>query len=140
MSPKEILRRYQEWYAGKFNEEAPLTEEISLRNFGHVAYCKAVIAIAATFKYDCDKMISYCDFVFKSWSETTGVGATIRYFPNWLASQSMIDQFNEALRSARIKKKSESHPTYSDHGGYGKSRDKPLVLGEMHGKGNKVSP
>jgi len=134
LSAKELLGQYQEWYKVKFSEEALLTEEIFVRNFGHILYAKLMLAIYAILKYDVDDLFLYCDFVFKSWSETSGHGATIKYFPNWLASQAMIDQFGQSIKTAKIKRKTESHPTYSDHSYVGESKDVVFVpSGVMYG-------
>jgi hypothetical protein len=135
LSNKEVLKRYQEWYKVKFNDSAPLTDEIMLRGFGHILYAKAIIAVYTTLKYNIDDMLRYCDFVFNSWSNVTGTGATVRYFPNWLASSAMMEQYRDSIKTAIIKKKSEIHSTYSDHSYVGKSRDKAFVPGvTMNGK------
>jgi hypothetical protein len=131
LSSKEILGKYQEWYRVKFVEEAPLTDEIYIKSFGHIVYAKMIIALYAIFKYNIDSLLSYCEFIFKSWSSTSGTGATIRYFPNWLASQAMVDQYYQSIKTARVKKKTESHPTYSDHEYIGKSKDVTFVPGEV---------
>jgi hypothetical protein len=130
---KELLRRYQEWYCGKFNEDAPLTSEINIRGYGHVYYSKIVIVIYNVFKKDINEMIRYCDFIFKSWSEASGGGATIRFFPNWLASTAMMAQYGDSIKTAMVKKKSECHATYSDHSSIGKSKDTEFVSELMYG-------
>lgn len=130
---KELLRRYQEWYVGRFNEEAPLTFEICLKTHGHIAYYKIIIVIYNIFKNDIDEMLRYCEFIFKSWSEASGGGATIRFFPNWLASQAMIAQYRDSIRTSIIKKKSECHSTYSDHSSCGRSKDTAFAPELLYG-------
>jgi hypothetical protein len=115
LSVKNLLSKYQDWYMPKFHEEAPLSFEIFLRGFGHVQYAKAVATLYAIFKYNYHDMIDYADFVFKSWSATTGNGASIKYFPNWLVSVAMISQYKDSIKTSKIKKTVEEHRTYSVH-------------------------
>ena len=127
LSTKELLKKYQEWYIPKFKEEAPLTSEICLRNYGHIVYAKALLVVYNIFNKDIDRMIDYCEFIFDSWSSASGGGATIRYFPNWLVSSAMIAQYNDSIKSKLIKKKSELHATYSCHDNVGQSNDSTFI-------------
>lgn len=126
MTKRDAVEAYCNWYKAKFGESADLLYEVIIRGFGHIQYVKIILTLAKKFQ-DNEMFLQYCDFIFESWSSAKGGGATVKYFPNWLASSSMMEQFNDYLKTNKIKNRNVSlHPTYSEHGYAGKSIDKPL--------------
>ena len=131
---RDLLYKYQSWYTPKFYGEAPLSSEINIRGFGHVKYFKAIVVLYSIFNYNYDDMINYANFVFKSWSATSGNGASIKYFPNWLISNNMISQYRDSAKTLMIKKTTEEHATYSDHSQIGQSHDTTFKIGVIIGE------
>lgn len=135
MNKRETIEIYVEWYKTKFNCDVVLFDTINVKSIGNIKYVNIILTIAKYFENDKDRFIEYLEFVFTNWSNTTGHGATIKYFPNWIASPAVLSQFEDHAKTLKIKNKfNNQHATYSEHEYIGVSDDVPLAM-DANGKG-----